>query len=84
MNGRELADRAVVCRPDMHVLFMSGYMDEMLGSITQEEREARFIEKPFSPDAMVRKVRQVLDASGAKHALAVRNNAALDRAGRHG
>lgn len=58
-------------------------MDEMLGSTSQEKRETCFIEKPFSPDAMVRKVRQVLDASGSKHALAVRNDLALDGARRH-
>jgi signal transduction histidine kinase/CheY-like chemotaxis protein len=62
MNGRELARQVADRRPDIRILYMSGYIDEMIGAITPHERETCFLEKPFSPDAMVRKVRDLLDA----------------------
>ena len=61
MNGRELAHAVLERRPEIQVLFMSGYMDDIAGVLTPEERETRFLEKPFSPEAMVRKVRELVE-----------------------
>jgi signal transduction histidine kinase len=62
MSGRELADRLSVVRPDLKVLFMSGYTD---GAILQHgvlEPGKAFLQKPVTPEALGRKVRSVLDA----------------------
>ncbi len=56
MNGAVLAERLVSLRPDMAVLYMSGYTDCAIGN------HGRFIQKPFAPDALARKVRGVLDS----------------------
>jgi signal transduction histidine kinase len=56
MNGAVLAERLVSLRPDMAVLYMSGYTD--YASVNH----GRFIQKPFAPDALARKVRGVLDS----------------------
>jgi len=61
MNGRELADRLRVSRPDTRVILASGYAD---GAIAREDvLDARvdFIQKPFKVDNLARKVRSVLD-----------------------
>jgi PAS domain S-box-containing protein len=62
MNGRQLADLLARERPRMRVLFMSGYTDETV--LRHEVREAGvdFLQKPFSPTGLARKVRDVLDA----------------------
>jgi CheY-like chemotaxis protein len=60
MSGGELAERLSQDYPYMRVLFTSGYMDD---SVVNEvvTRGAQFLPKPFSPEALVRKVREVLD-----------------------
>jgi two-component system, cell cycle sensor histidine kinase and response regulator CckA len=63
MSGRELADRLARLRPDMKVLYMSGYTDGAIVSQGVLEEGADFIHKPFAPDALARKVREVLDRS---------------------
>ncbi len=62
MSGREAAERLTTVRPAMKVLFMSGYTDHavMHRDVTPG---AAFLQKPFTPEAFARKVRQVLDAS---------------------
>jgi CheY-like chemotaxis protein len=59
MNGRELADVLLESRPSMRVLFTSGYTDNVVldHGVTSQ---AAFIEKPTTPDALSRKVREVL------------------------
>ena len=61
MSGPELAERLAPLRPDMRVLFMSGYTD---GAMAQQDAlgpDTPFIQKPFTPGSLVRKVREVLD-----------------------
>jgi two-component system cell cycle sensor histidine kinase/response regulator CckA len=63
MSGRTLAERAVTLRPAMKVLFMSGYTDDVVLRHGISEEVAAFIQKPFLPDDLSCKVREVLDAS---------------------
>jgi CheY-like chemotaxis protein len=64
MNGRELAARAREMRPDLRVLFMSGYTEDAASNESRIEEGAAFLEKPFTPDGLVRRVRHMLDAPG--------------------
>jgi two-component system cell cycle sensor histidine kinase/response regulator CckA len=57
MNGRQLADRLAALRPEMKVLFMSGYTDQTL----EFEADRSFLQKPFMPSGLANKVREVLD-----------------------
>ncbi|MET0625254.1 MAG: PAS domain S-box protein [Pyrinomonadaceae bacterium] len=61
MSGRELADHLVTIAPQARVLFMSGYTDEAIVHHGVLKEGTAFIEKPFTPDGLARKVREVLD-----------------------
>jgi PAS domain S-box-containing protein len=61
MTGRELAERVVKVRPDMKVLLMSGYTDEISKSLFVQGG-VHFIEKPFTSKSLAMKIREVLDA----------------------
>jgi len=60
MNGRELAQRLCGERPNLHVLFMSGYADKALDSV-DALKSAAFLQKPLTPDLLTQMVRRVLD-----------------------
>ena len=62
MSGRELAQHLAGTRPDMRVLFMSGYTDNAIVRHGVLEAGTAFLSKPFTPDALAAKVREVLDA----------------------
>jgi two-component system cell cycle sensor histidine kinase/response regulator CckA len=62
IDGPELARRLLAARPRLKVLFMSGYTDGAVAEQRLLERGTAFLQKPFTPDALARKVRQVLDA----------------------
>ena len=61
ISGRELAERLLLLHPEMKVLYMSGYTDDAIVRHKIFEGEINFIQKPFSLDGLVRKVRGVLD-----------------------
>jgi two-component system, cell cycle sensor histidine kinase and response regulator CckA len=61
MSGRDLARRLHEMRKETKVLFMSGYTDDVALRQGSLEPGTAFIQKPFTPDALSRKVRDVLD-----------------------
>lgn len=62
MSGRALAQRTTLSRPDMKVLYISGYAHNSIIHHDILERGEAFLQKPFTPSGLVSKVREVLDA----------------------
>jgi two-component system cell cycle sensor histidine kinase/response regulator CckA len=62
MSGRELAERITATSPGAKVLFMSGYTNDAIVRHGVLNPGTWFIQKPFTPDALGQKVRQVLAA----------------------
>jgi len=61
MSGRELVQRLSPLRPKMKVLYMSGYSDEAIVHHGVLEPGTAFLQKPFTTEALMRKLREVLD-----------------------
>ncbi len=60
MSGRELAEAARASRPDLQVLYTSGYLEEAGVHRAIAHLGIPFLPKPFTPEALVRRVREVL------------------------
>ncbi|WP_020677167.1 PocR ligand-binding domain-containing protein [Geopsychrobacter electrodiphilus] len=65
MNGRELSAMLQPLRPEMKVLFLSGYTADIISNQGVIEDEIHFLQKPFSLEVLTSKVREVLDESRA-------------------
>ena len=63
MSGPELVRRLLPTRPDMKVLYMSGYPEDALGPRGLLEPGTPLVQKPFAPETLAIKVREVLDGS---------------------
>ena len=63
MNGRELAQHLSVIKPNLRVLFMSGYLDDISVNSGMDPHRTTFLQKPFTPDLLLRTVRALLDSS---------------------
>jgi PAS domain S-box-containing protein len=63
MNGRELADRLAPLRPDMKVLYMSGYTDNAIVHHGVLETDIFFVQKPFRTKKLIEKIREILGES---------------------
>ena len=62
MDGRQLAARVTTLYPETMVLFMSGYTGESLGGRSTPDASGNMIQKPFSIETLVRRVRDLLDS----------------------
>jgi len=67
MGGRELADSLKEKLPELKILFTSGYTDDAVVRHGVIEVGTNFIQKPFTPDALGKKVRELLSASENKN-----------------
>ncbi len=65
MSGSEVAERVRLARPGIKVLYMSGYTDSAVFHHGVRQGETEYLEKPFTPDTLARKVRDVLDGQRA-------------------
>jgi FixJ family two-component response regulator len=64
-SGRELAARLVKLHPGMKFLFMSGYTDNVIVHHGMLDEGVHFVQKPFSPEELAAKVREVLGPPAA-------------------
>jgi CheY-like chemotaxis protein len=62
MSGRELADQLVAKRPNLRVLYLSGYTNDAVLRHGVSHDQAHFLQKPFSPMSLALKVRETLNA----------------------
>ena len=65
MGGRELGRRLKLMRPSLPVLFISGYTGEDVIQRGLMDPDAPFQQKPFAPEGLARKVREMLDSPRA-------------------
>ncbi|HVH08708.1 MAG TPA: PAS domain S-box protein [Gemmatimonadales bacterium] len=66
LSGRELATRLAARRPETRVIYMSGYTDDEITRHGVLEPGFTFVQKPFTPEALARAVREVLDSKAGR------------------
>jgi len=62
MSGIELAEEFAKIRPETKILYTSGYADDAIARHGGLATGAAFLEKPFTRDALIRKVQKILDS----------------------
>ena len=62
MTGPDLAKRLMARDPGMRIMFMSGYIDDSVVREEIRDKGIAYLQKPFTPANLVKKVRDVLDA----------------------
>jgi CheY-like chemotaxis protein len=67
MSGRVLVERLRGARPETKVLYVSGYTDDVVLRHGVLAEGLAFLEKPFTPSALSRKLRELLDAPARAH-----------------
>ncbi len=65
MNGPELASQVTAARPEVKVLYMSGYTGQSFSGAGALESGSRFLQKPFTREGLAQKIRETLDDQGA-------------------
>lgn len=60
MNGRELYERLAAVRPDLRVLYMSGYTDSVIVHHAVLDKGVNYLQKPFTVQSLIHKIRSVL------------------------
>ncbi|MGH7230366.1 MAG: ATP-binding protein [Nitrospiraceae bacterium] len=63
MSGREVAERLAPIHPETRVLYMSGYTDDAIVHHGVLDKDIAFVQKPFTPECLAQRVREVLNAS---------------------
>ncbi len=63
MGGKELSEKLSLHRPEIKILFMSGYAEEGSPYTWNSQEDLDFLQKPFSPAVLAQKVRSVLDST---------------------
>src|SRR5210317_1144705 len=61
IKGQDLARQLLLHCPDVNILFMSGYLCPSMAHKGSEPRFEAFIQKPFAPNSLLRKMRKLLD-----------------------
>jgi CheY-like chemotaxis protein len=61
MSGRETATRLLAMRPGLKVVYMSGYTDQVMGQQGILEPHTHFLQKPFTAEGLLKKLREALD-----------------------
>lgn len=61
LSGYDVVERLRLLRPEMPVLFMSAYNDDARVMAASESAAFAYLQKPFTPDALIRRVRECLD-----------------------
>ncbi len=77
MNGTELYRRVLDHRPDLPVLYMSGYSDNSVGALLDGGRFG-FVSKPFTPSVLLEKIEQLLGAEAWTRAQSGQGHEVLD------
>jgi PAS domain S-box-containing protein len=66
LNGLDLRKKAILLRPEMRFLFISGYPEDTIGRTAHLPQDAGYLDKPFLPIELTRKVRALLNESDAR------------------
>jgi two-component system, cell cycle sensor histidine kinase and response regulator CckA len=68
LNGSEVAERLLEQRPEMTILFTSGYTDDAIAQHGVLDDDVNFLQKPYRPDELARRVRTLLDEDATRRA----------------